>query len=110
AFGPDARNTLLFAGFQAGGTRGALITGGADSVRIYGEDVPIRAEVIALEHLSAHADADEIMAWLQGFAQAPKHTFVVHGEPDAADTLRRRIEHELGWMVSVPEHKGSIEL
>ena len=110
AFAPDPRNTLLFSGFQAGGTRGAAIVAGAASVRIHGEDVPIRAEVVAMEHLSAHADADEIMTWLRGFARAPRHTFVVHGEPNAADTLRRRISVELGWPVSVPEHLASVEL
>lgn len=110
AFAPHPRNTLLFSGFQAGGTRGAAIVAGAESVRIHGEDVPIRAEVVAMEHLSAHADANEIMAWLRGFARPPRHTFVVHGEPNAADTLRRRISVELGWRVSVPEHLASVEL
>jgi metallo-beta-lactamase family protein len=110
AFAPNPRNTLLFSGFQAGGTRGALIVGGATSVRVHGEEVPIRAEVVALEHLSAHADADEIMQWLRGFEKAPRHTFVVHGEPSASDTLRRRISVELHWEVSVAEHREIAEL
>lgn len=110
AFASSPRNTLLFSGFQAGGTRGASIVGGARSVRIFGEDVPILAEVVALEHLSAHADADEIMQWLHGFATPPRHTFVVHGEAPAADTLRRRIGNELKWDVSVPEYKETVEL
>ncbi|MCL6262972.1 MBL fold metallo-hydrolase [Craterilacuibacter sp. RT1T] len=110
AFGPDQKNTLLFAGFQAGGTRGALIVAGANSVRMFGEDVPIRAEVVALEHLSAHADGDEILAWLSAFSAPPMRTFVMHGEPEAADTLRRNIEHRYGWRVEVPEHKQSIVL
>ncbi|WP_137887238.1 MBL fold metallo-hydrolase RNA specificity domain-containing protein [Pseudomonas sp. 2FE] len=110
ALAPNPHNTLLFSGFQAGGTRGALILGGAESVRIHGEEVPIRAEVVAMENLSAHADADEIMQWLRGFKRPPRHTYVVHGEPSAADVLRRRIGVELGWSVSVPEHRDTVEL
>ncbi|MFJ2550161.1 MBL fold metallo-hydrolase RNA specificity domain-containing protein [Pseudomonas sp. NPDC087612] len=96
ALAPNPRNTLLFSGFQAGGTRGADIIAGVRTIRMHGEDVPIRAQVSAMESLSAHADADEIMQWLRGFKRPPRHTFVVHGEPHAADTLRRRISLELG--------------
>jgi metallo-beta-lactamase family protein len=110
AFAPNPRNTLLFAGYQAGGTRGALIVGGAPLIRIFGEDVPVRAEVVSLEHLSAHADADEIMQWLRGFASPPRQTFVVHGEPAAADALRRHISLELGWNVHIPEQRETVEL
>ncbi len=110
SFAPDRRNTILFAGYQAGGTRGASILHGASTVRIHGEDIPIRAEVASLDNLSAHADADEIMAWLRGFTQAPRRTFVTHGEPEAADALRSRIDHELGWAVSVPEYLQTVEL
>ena len=107
---PDRRNTLLFAGFQAGGTRGALITGGAETVKIHGDQVPIRAEVANLEMLSAHADAGEILAWLRGFEHAPKVTFITHGEPPAADALRRRIQDELGWRCSVPDQLEAVAL
>lgn len=107
---PNPHNTLLFSGYQAGGTRGAQIIAGAPSIRLHGEDVPVRAEVVSLESLSAHADADEIMQWLRGFKRPPKHTYVVHGEPAAADTLRRRISLELGWSVSVPEHLEQAEI
>ena len=107
---PDRRNTLLFAGFQAGGTRGALIVAGAETVKIHGVEVPIRAEVANLEMLSAHADAGEILAWLRGFERAPKMTFVTHGEPAAADTLRRRIQDELGWPCSVPDQLEAVAL
>lgn len=88
AFAPDKRNTILFAGFQAGGTRGATIVKGASTVRIFGEDVPIRAEVAMLDSLSAHADANEIISWLRGFKAAPRQTFITHGEPAAADAMR----------------------
>jgi len=96
-YASDPRNTVLFAGFQAMGTRGAAMLDGARTVKIHGEYVPVRAEVDNLSMLSAHADADEIMRWLGGFSRAPRHTFIVHGEPDAADALRLRIKDELGW-------------
>ena len=66
--------------------------------------VPVRAQVRAIDGLSAHADATEILRWLSGFRTPPRTTFVTHGEPRAADALRRRIETELGWKVRVPEH------
>ncbi|MBZ9783666.1 MBL fold metallo-hydrolase [Pseudomonas sp. REP124] len=110
ALAPNPNNTLLMPGYQAGGTRGAQIVAGVSSVRIHGKDVPIRAEVVPMHTLSAHADADEIMQWLHGFKRPPKHTFVVHGEPNASDVLRRRITLELGWSVSVPEYRDSVEL
>jgi metallo-beta-lactamase family protein len=69
---------------------------------VYGEDVPVRAKVVHLDSLSAHADADELIAWLRAAPRAPSGVSVVHGEPDAADTLRRRIQHELGWPATVP--------
>lgn len=107
---PDPRHAILFAGYQAGGTRGAAMTAGAASVKIHGDHVPVRAEVRTLSMLSAHADADEIMAWLKGFASPPREVFVTHGEPAAADTLRRRIEEELGWKARVPEHGERVPL
>lgn len=109
-FGPDRRNTILFSGFQAGGTRGAAMLAGAPSVKIHGHYVPIEAEVADLPMLSAHADADGIMAWLRGFARPPRQTYVVHGEPAAADALRHRIEEELGWPARVPEHGERVTL
>jgi metallo-beta-lactamase family protein len=110
AFGSDRRNTLLFAGFQAGGTRGANIVGGAPAVRIHGNDVPIRAEVVQLEDLSAHADAPEILDWLRHFKQPPRKTFITHGEPAAADAMRQRIERELGWSCQVPDYLERVDL
>jgi metallo-beta-lactamase family protein len=109
-YAPDPRHTILFAGYQAGGTRGGDMVRGAKSVKIHGEYVPVRAEVDNLSMLSAHADADEIIAWLKGFARPPRATFVTHGEPDAADALRRRIEEELGWSARVPEHGERVPL
>lgn len=110
AFAPDKRNTILFAGFQAGGTRGASIMAGASAVRIHGEDVPIRAEVAMLDNLSAHADGAEIMGWLRGFKAAPRQTFITHGEPAAADAMRLRIERELHWPCHMPYYLESVSL
>jgi metallo-beta-lactamase family protein len=109
-FAPDRRNTILFSGFQAGGTRGATMVAGADSVKIHGGQVPIRAEVANLPMLSAHADADELLRWLRGVARPPKATYIVHGEPEASDALRRRIQDELGWTCRVPEHGERVAL
>ncbi|HUK56335.1 MAG TPA: MBL fold metallo-hydrolase [Nitrospiria bacterium] len=104
AFAPDPRNTILFVGFQAGGTRGEAMVHGAASVKIHGEYVPVRAEVVAIEGLSAHADGAEIMDWLGRFDAPPRETFITHGEPPAADALRHRIEEERGWRCRVPDY------
>jgi metallo-beta-lactamase family protein len=101
-YAPDTRNTILFAGFQAAGTRGAAMVAGSQQIKIHGQDVPIRARVENLEMLSAHADADEILRWLKAFRSPPRMTFITHGEPAASDALRRRIGEELGWACSVP--------
>ncbi len=110
AFGPDPKNAILLSGFQAGGTRGAKLAAGATSLRIYGQDVAIAAEVIQLGSASAHADADELMAWLRSAPRPPRGVFVTHGEAEAADALRERIEHELGWPVRVPEYLERVVL
>lgn len=110
AFGPDPRNTILFAGYQAAGTRGAAMLGGAESVKIHGAYVPINAEVDFISNLSAHADYSEILDWLSHFEKAPVRTFLTHGEPVAADALRHRIEEQMGWDVVVPEYLETIEL
>ncbi|MDA0661529.1 MAG: MBL fold metallo-hydrolase [Proteobacteria bacterium] len=109
-FAPDHRNAILFAGYQAGGTRGASMTGGARSVKIFGEYVPIRAEVDNLDMLSAHADADEIMGWLAHFESPPRRTFITHGEPAASDALRHRIEEDLRWPCLVPDYRDRVAL
>lgn len=110
AFAPDHRNTILFVGYQAGGTRGAAMVAGADSVKIHGAYVPVRAQVAQIDNLSAHADSDGLLAWLSGFEKPPRHTFIVHGEPDAADALRLRIQDELAWNCRVPEYLEQAEL
>ena len=109
-YAPDPKTTILFAGFQAAGTRGAAMLAGADTIKVHGENVPVRAEVANLSMLSAHADTDEIVRWLRGFERAPRLTFITHGEPVASDALRRRIEEELGWTCKIPEHLEKVTL
>jgi metallo-beta-lactamase family protein len=103
-FAPNPRNTILFVGFQAGGTRGEAMINGAPSVKIHGAYVPVRAEVVAFDGFSAHADYAEILQWLAQFDAPPRQTFITHGEPPAADGLRHRIEEQLGWRCRVPEY------
>lgn len=108
AMAPDPRHHLVFPGFQVAGTRGARIVAGEREVKMFGEMVPVRAQVSQLEGFSGHADADELMSWMRGFRRAPRHTFVVHGEPEASDALRFRIGNELGWSASVPPHAQTV--
>ena len=109
-YAPDPNSTILFAGFQAGGTRGAHMLAGAAEIKIHGSWHKVRAEVLNLHMLSAHADANELMRWLSGFEAPPRRTFIVHGEPDASDALRHRIQEELGWDCEVPERGQRVEL
>lgn len=104
-FAPHHRNTILFSGFQAAGTRGAAMLGGAETIRIHGGDIPVRAEVRALDGLSAHADADELIAWVRRMPDAPHRVYLTHGEPAAAAALRLRIQNELQWEAEVPEYR-----
>lgn len=110
AFASDPRNAVVFAGYQAGGTRGAAMLRGAETIRIYGEDVPVKAEIAMLNNLSGHADYREMLDWLRRVPKAPRRVFVTHGEPAAADALRARIERELHWDCRVPAYLESVEL
>ena len=110
AFGRDHANTLLFSGYQASGTRGRSLLGGKHEVKMFGQWIPIHAEVAELPMLSAHADSDELMRWLSGFRRRPERVFIVHGEPDASEALRVRIGRELGWNASVPREGQAFSL
>jgi metallo-beta-lactamase family protein len=101
---------VLFIGFQSPGTRGAAIKGGAKEVKIFGEWVPIRAQVAALEQFSDHADTAELLEWLRTFKQRPQETYLVHGEPQASSQLQAAMTKELGWKVDVAEWKQKIRL
>jgi metallo-beta-lactamase family protein len=110
AFAPRPNNTILFVGFQAAGTRGAAMINGAESIKIHGDYVPIRADVEFISNLSAHADYAEIITWLSGIETPPKITFITHGEPVAADAMRLHIEEQLHWSVEVPEYLEKVTL
>jgi metallo-beta-lactamase family protein len=99
---PEDRNTVLFVGFQAIGTRGRLLVDGATEVKIHGQWVPVRARIARIDSMSAHADADEILRWLGGFTRPPGITYLVHGEPGPMDTLKAAIEERLHWTVQTP--------
>jgi metallo-beta-lactamase family protein len=107
---PDERNTILFVGYQSVGTRGRQIRDGAKFTKIHGEEVPIKAHVESFDSMSAHADANEILRWLSGFTKPPQLTCLVHGEPGPMDTLKARIEKELGWTVKAPNQGERITL
>jgi metallo-beta-lactamase family protein len=107
---PDHRNTILFVGFQAAGTRGQAIQSGAKGIKMYGHIVNVRARIETIDNLSAHADYGEILAWLKRFSKAPGRTFLVHGEPRASEALRQRIAQGLHWDVTVPTYLQKVEL
>jgi metallo-beta-lactamase family protein len=109
-FLPDAANTVLFVGFQASGTRGRRLLNGEEEIKIHGQMIPVRANIESIGSLSAHADAGEILRWLGGFRRPPKKTFIIHGEPDAAQALRDRVEKELGWTAVIPTYQETVEL
>jgi metallo-beta-lactamase family protein len=106
----DERHTILFAGFQAGGTRGAKLLAGERRVRIHGQWFDVHAEIANLDMLSAHADQDELVAWVRSCEQVPRRVFIVHAEPDAAEALRVRIGDELGWSCEVPDYRDLVDL
>ncbi|MCA9716521.1 MAG: MBL fold metallo-hydrolase [Myxococcales bacterium] len=110
AFAPDRRNTILLTGYQVPGTRGGALVGGARSLKMHGDHVPVRAEVVQLDVFSAHADQEGLLAWLGASAPRPRGVFLVHGEPLAADHLRLQIEERLGIDARVPEHLETVEL
>jgi metallo-beta-lactamase family protein len=110
ALAPDPRHAIVFAGFQVGGSRGARLVAGEREVKIHGEMVPVRASVHSLEGFSGHADQGEILDWLRTLPQPPRRTFVVHGEPDAADGLRTALQDRLGWRgVAVAGYGQTVE-
>ncbi len=108
AFAPDARNMILLTGFQAAGTRGAALASGAEEIKIHGEWIPVRAEVVQLRSTSAHADREQLIAWLKSGPSVPERIFVTHGEPGASDTLRQYLQRELATRVMVPEHGETV--
>lgn len=107
---PKEENTILFAGFQAGGTRGDRMLKGEREVKIHGHMIPIRARIENLDTLSSHVDYEETLQWLKAFELTPKQVFIAHGEPEASESLGSKIEERFGWTVSVPHYLDSIDL
>ena len=101
---PRRECSILFPGFQAQGTLGRRLIEGAERVRIFGEDIPVRAAIHSVDGLSAHADQKALLDWARAFIQAPAQTFVVHGESSAAQTFADLLQQQLGWQVTVPEY------
>jgi metallo-beta-lactamase family protein len=106
----DSRNTILFAGFQAAGTRGDRLVRGEKEIKIHGQMWPVRATIENLSNISAHADYVEILTWMENFAAPPRKTFVVHGEPIATQSLKEKIEETFGWDVVAPSYLQEVEL
>jgi metallo-beta-lactamase family protein len=107
---PDSRSAVLLVGYQAEASRGRALQDGAKYVRIFGEEVPVRAEVVNIGQLSAHAGKSELLRWLSGFQTPPRQTFLVHGEPVALDALRGAITSQFHWPVTIPAYRQSFDL
>jgi metallo-beta-lactamase family protein len=103
-FAPDERNTIVFAGYQAAGTRGADMINGKPEIKVFGQSIPIKAEVKVLSNMSAHADYQEILDWLSHFNHHPRKVYITHGEPEAANSLKEKIEERFKWRCVVPEY------
>ncbi|MGD0425706.1 MAG: MBL fold metallo-hydrolase [Candidatus Acidiferrales bacterium] len=107
---PDSRSAVLLVGYQAAATLGRALQDGAEYVRIHGQEVPVRAEVVTLDQLSAHAGRSELLRWLSGFNVPPRQTFLVHGEPSGLEGLRAGIASRFHWPVVVPAYLQSFDL
>jgi metallo-beta-lactamase family protein len=106
----DPRSTILLAGFQAAGTRGDRLARGEDEIKIHGQMWPVRARIVKMDSMSAHADYNEILTWIENFTSPPNKVFVTHGEADAANSLKSKIEEKFGLTVIVPTYGHSEEI
>jgi metallo-beta-lactamase family protein len=106
----NPKNTVLFVGYQAEGTRGRLLTDGAREIRLLGRVYPVAARVERIDSMSAHADAAEIMRWLSGFSSPPQITYLVHGDPVALTALSAKISAEKQWPVHIAAHLERVGL
>lgn len=106
----DPRSTILLAGFQAAGTRGDRLARGEKEIKIHGQFWPVRAEIVKLDNMSAHADYSEILTWLENFNSPPRRVFVTHGEIEAAESMKEKIEEKFGWNTVVPSYLHREEL
>jgi metallo-beta-lactamase family protein len=106
----SAKNTVLFVGYQAAGTRGRTLVDGGQEITLHGRVLPVAARIERIDSMSAHADASEIMRWLSGFSRPPRMTYLVHGEPAALEALAARITTQRGWPVHIAAHHERVEL
>jgi Cft2 family RNA processing exonuclease len=100
---PEARHTVILTGYQAVGTRGRQLAEGATELKMFGRYVPVRAEVVFDHGFSVHADATELLTWLQALPTAPETVYIVHGKPQSARALAAKVRAETGWCAVVPE-------
>lgn len=107
---PDVKSTIVLVGYQAAGTRGRLLRDRVPEIKVYGEFIPVKANVVEIPGLSAHADQAEMMAWLRQFTRAPRRVFLVHGEAQPADVMRLKIEDALGWNCYIPQPAECVRL
>jgi len=107
---PDPRNTVLFTGYQAQGTKGRRLVDGDEEIKIHGQWIPVKAHVSRVSGLSAHADAGELMVWLARRERDPEKVVLVHGEFPAQEALAERLNEEFGWQPSIPELGDTIEV
>ncbi|MGB7029616.1 MAG: MBL fold metallo-hydrolase [Candidatus Acidiferrum sp.] len=107
---PDARNAVILGGFQAQGTRGRALEEGAKTLSLYGQHVPVRAEIIQMGQFSAHAGKSELLRWLSGLPAPPKQIYLTHGEPQAAQALQGAIREKFQWKVDVARYLDTVDL
>jgi metallo-beta-lactamase family protein len=107
---PDSRNTIMFVGYQSAGTRGRLLVDGSKQIKLLGQIVTVGARIERMDSMSAHADVDEILRWLKNFKRPPAMTFIVHGEPSAAEALEKKMQTELKWSTHIAKHLERVEL
>jgi len=107
---PDSRNAVILGGFQAQGTRGRALQEGAKTLNIFGQQIPVAAEIVELGQFSAHAGKSELLRWLSGLPAPPKQTYLTHGEPQAAQALQAAIQEKFQWKAAVARYLDTIDL
>jgi metallo-beta-lactamase family protein len=106
----DSRNCVILGGFQAEGTRGRALQEGAKSLTLFGEVIPVRAQIVVLGQLSAHAGKSELMRWMTGLQAPPRQVYLTHGEPEAAQSLQQAITSQFRWQAAVARYLDTVEI
>ncbi|MEO1033614.1 MAG: MBL fold metallo-hydrolase [Bacteroidota bacterium] len=99
----EPSTTVLLVGYQAEGTRGRQLQDGVHEIRFFGKYYPVKATIKTIESLSAHADQDDLLKWMENIKNIPETVYLIHGEPTALDVFRTKIEHTYGWFVKIPQ-------